>query len=168
METASLRTSSRAVKIISLLSVGKDVRSILTLNWVSSCMIHSEASKGEASTRSRIAVVVALPGVDEFSVAIVAATLRRALLAQRVGINGVWVFVGRYWPPLRIPLRPRLREAPGVRNIAGLRGVREISSSTMLSFCVIVGMDARLSCCGTMRMDSVTVGLRGCTVGSSG
>jgi hypothetical protein len=58
-------------------------------------MSQSEASKGEASTRSRIALAVALPGVAELSVADVVARLRRALIALRVGINGVGVFSGR-------------------------------------------------------------------------
>ena len=48
-------------------------------------MSHTEASKGEASTRSWIALVVALSGVNELSVADVAARLRHALLALRVG-----------------------------------------------------------------------------------
>jgi hypothetical protein len=58
-------------------------------------MSQSEASKGEASARSRIALVVALLGVDEFSVANVTARLRHALFALRVGINGVGIFAGR-------------------------------------------------------------------------
>ncbi len=120
-------------------------------------MSQSDASKVEASTRLRIALVVALPGVKAFSVVAVVARLRRALLALRVGIKGVWVFAGRCWPPLRMPPRPRLREAPGVRIIIGLRGVREISSSAMMSFCEIVGMDAGMSCCGSVWMECVVV-----------
>ena len=109
-------------------------------------MSQSEASKGKASMRSRIDLDVALPGAVELSVAAAVARLRRALLALRVGMNGVGVFFGRRWPPLRLPPRPRPREAPGARTTAGLlQGIWEISSSSMLSFCVIVGMDAGLS-----------------------
>ena len=132
--------------MVSLLSVGNDVRLILTLNSASSCMSQYEASKGEVSTRSRIALVVALPWVDEFSVATVAARLRRALLAIRVGIKGAWVFAGRCWPPLRVPSCPRPRG----------------------SFCDVLRIDVRLSCSGLVRMGCVSVGMRGCTLVRSG
>ena len=125
--------------MISLLSVGKDVLLILTLNCVSSCMSQSEASKGEVSTRSRIALAVALPGVGEFSVAAVAARLRRALLALRVGIKGVWGFAGRCWPPLRVIPFPWPRG----------------------SFCDVLRIDAGLSCCESVHEGCACVGVRG-------
>jgi hypothetical protein len=70
MVIASLSMSSRAENIISLLSAWKDVLLILTLNFVSSCRSQSEASNGDASMRSRIALAVALPGVEESRVAV--------------------------------------------------------------------------------------------------
>jgi hypothetical protein len=79
---------SSAQKITSLLSFGNEILFILTLNCVSSCRSQSDASKGDASTRSLIALAVALPGVGESCVAAAAAKLLRALLAVRVGMNG--------------------------------------------------------------------------------
>ena len=107
----------------------------------------------------RIDLVVALPGVVKLSVAVAFARLRRALLALSVGMNGVGVFSGSRWPPRRLPPRPRPREAPGVSTTAGLQGVWEISSSSMLSFYVTVGMDVVMSWCETVGMDCGTVGL---------
>ena len=52
-----------------------------TLNIVNSCRSQSEASYGDASMRSMIALVVALPGVDDPFVAAADAKLLRALLA---------------------------------------------------------------------------------------
>ncbi len=69
MVIASVSMSSRVLNIISLLCVGNEVLLILTLNCVSSCRSQSEASKGDASMRSRIALAVAVPGVEEFRVA---------------------------------------------------------------------------------------------------
>ncbi len=77
-----------AAKIVSLLSAGKDVLLILTLNWVSSLRNQSEASKGEASMRSRIALAVALPGVEEFCVVADVARLLHSLLVVRCGMKG--------------------------------------------------------------------------------
>ena len=87
--------SSRAVKIISLLSAGKDVMLILTLNCVSSLRSQSEASNGDASMRSRIALAVALPGVEESCVVAAVARLLLALLAVRLGTKGRIAGVGR-------------------------------------------------------------------------
>jgi hypothetical protein len=85
---ASLRIESNAAKITSLLSFGKEILLIFTLNCVSSWRSQPDASKGDASTRSLIALAVALPGVSESCVADATAKLLRALLAQRVGMNG--------------------------------------------------------------------------------
>ncbi len=74
--------------MISLLSAGKDVLLILTLNCVSSLRSHPEASNGDASMMSRIALAVALPGVEESCVAAAEARLLLALLAVRVGLKG--------------------------------------------------------------------------------
>jgi hypothetical protein len=79
---------SSAAKITSLLSFGKEILLIFTLNCVSSWRSQSDASKGDVSTRSLIALVVALPGVSESCVAAAAAKLLRALLVERVGTNG--------------------------------------------------------------------------------
>ena len=79
---------SRAANMTSLLSFGKYFRLIFTLNYVSSWRSQSDASKGDASTRSRIALAVALPVVNDIWVAVVAPRLRRASLADRVGMNG--------------------------------------------------------------------------------
>ena len=84
---ASLRMESNAAKMTSLLSFGKEILFIFTLNCVSSWRSQSDASKGEAYTRSLIALAVALPGVSESWVADAAAKLLRALLAERVGMN---------------------------------------------------------------------------------
>ena len=80
--------------MMSLLSAGKDVLLILTLNCVNSCRSQSEASKGEASIRSRIARAVALPGVEESCAAAVVARLLRPLLAERLGMNGSCAVTG--------------------------------------------------------------------------
>jgi len=88
METASLRTVSTALKITSLLSFGKEVLLILTLNCVSSCSSQTEASKSDASTMALIALALALPGVEEPSSVVVVAKLRRPLLAVSVGMDG--------------------------------------------------------------------------------
>jgi len=157
MVSASLKTSSSAEKIISLLSAGKEVRFILTLNCVSSCMSQSDASKGDASAMSRIALVVALLGVEEPCDEVVVARPRRALLAPRVGMNGVGVLSRRSVPPPRPRLCPRPRGAP----IASLLlGVVVISSSMMLSACEIEGMIVVLSDCGHVGKDCDIVGQR--------
>jgi hypothetical protein len=79
---------SRAEKMISFLSFGKDIRLIFTLNCVSLWRSHSDASKRDASATSLIALAVALPGVDESWVADAIARLRRASLAEMVGTKG--------------------------------------------------------------------------------
>ena len=83
-----MRMSSRAAKIISLLSAGKDVLLIFTLNWMSSFRSQSEASKGDASIISWIALAVALPGVEESCAVADVDRLLRALLAVRFGMKG--------------------------------------------------------------------------------
>ena len=82
------------MKINSLLSAGKDVLLILALNYVSSLRSQSEASNGDASIRSSIALAVALPGVEESCVAAAVARLLLALLAVRVGMKGRLAGVG--------------------------------------------------------------------------
>ena len=91
MLTANLNIASSVANIISLLSVGKEVLLILTLNCVSSCRSQSEASKGDDSMRLRIAFAVALPGVVELSFVAEEARPLRALLTDRLGMNGSWV-----------------------------------------------------------------------------
>ena len=76
---------SSVVKITSLLSFGKEVMLTFTLNCVSSCRSQSDALNGEASTRSLIALDVALPWVVESSVAAATARFLLPQFAVRVG-----------------------------------------------------------------------------------
>ncbi len=88
--------------MVSLLSAGKVVQLIFTLNRVSSRMSQSDASKGNDSTRSRIALAVALPRVEEPCDAVEDARLRRPHLALRVrGGAHVHAFECGLSPPLR-------------------------------------------------------------------
>ena len=94
---------SSVVKISSLLSFGKEVLLTFTLNCVSSCRSQSDALNGEASTRSLIALAVALPGVTESSVA---AATARFLLPQFDVRDGIKRRCCPRLPPLP-PLLPR-------------------------------------------------------------
>ncbi len=56
---------SNVEKMTYLLSFGKEILFIFMLNFVSSWRSQSAASKGDAFTKSLIALAVALPGVEE-------------------------------------------------------------------------------------------------------
>ena len=73
-------------KISSLLYLGNVVLMILMLKWVSSFSNSSDALKGEASIRPEMALVVAIPGVDDSCDFDDVARLRRPPFVVRVGM----------------------------------------------------------------------------------
>ena len=103
--------------MISLLSAGKDVLLISTLNCVNSFRSQTEASKGDASMRSLIALAVALPGVEESCDAAAVARLLRVVLADRVGIKGRSVEAGCVGRVGRAAPRPWPRPRPLPRGV---------------------------------------------------
>ncbi len=123
---------SSVVKISSLLSFGKEVLLTFTLNCVISCRSQSDALSGEASTRSLIALVVALSGVMESSFAVATARFLLPPFVVRVGTKR------RCWPrlPPLPPLLPRLPLPPlplpiddeGVTVVAAWDGVGSAAS----------------------------------------
>ena len=117
----------------SLFSLGKEILLILTLSCVSSCRSQSKASKENASTRYRIALAVALPGVEESCVDVVVARIRRPPLVETVKTNGRCCL-----PPLLLP-RPRPRVALGVRDFAWMRSVTVFSAGAMCLDCKFEG-----------------------------
>ena len=103
--------------MISLLFAGKDVLLILTLNCVNSFRSQSEASKGDASMRSLIALAAALPGIEESCDAAAGARLLRAVLAERMGIKGRSAEAGCVGRAGRVDPRPRPRPRPLPRGV---------------------------------------------------
>ena len=124
--------------MISLLSAGKDFLLTLTLKCVSSCRSQSEVSKGGASMRSRIALAVALPGVEESFDSAAVARLLRALLVVRVGMKGRIARVGCVGRAGRAAPRPWPRPRPLPRGVIVDRTTRSSLGWTEFGVGVLV------------------------------